>query len=63
MIVCCLVATSLTWHLVLGLANSKGEGGLTLSLFMVGDHIANCNMATQVPVIVALRRCGWSFDW
>jgi len=29
------VATSLTWHLALGLANSKGEGGLTLSLSIV----------------------------
>ena len=26
MIVCRLVATSLTWHLAPGLANSKGEG-------------------------------------
>jgi len=30
-----LVATLLTWHLAPGLANSKGEGGLTLSLSIV----------------------------
>ena len=30
-----LVAMLLTWHLVLGLANSKGEGGLTSSLFIL----------------------------
>jgi len=29
------VATSLTWHLAPGLANSKGEGGLTSSLSIV----------------------------
>jgi len=35
MIVRRLVATLLTWHLAPGLANSKGEGGLTLSLSIV----------------------------
>jgi len=35
MIVHCLVATLLTWHLAPGLANSKGEGGLTSSLSIV----------------------------
>jgi len=29
------VATSLTWHLAPGLANSKGEGGLTSSLSII----------------------------
>jgi len=35
MIVRCPVATLLTWHLAPGLANSKGEGGLTSSLSIV----------------------------
>jgi len=35
MIVHCLVAMSLMWHLAPGLANSKGEGGLTSSLSIV----------------------------
>jgi len=35
MIVRRLVATLLTWHLAPGLANSKGEGGLTSSLSIV----------------------------
>jgi len=35
MIVRHLVATLLMWHLALGLANSKGEGGLTSSLSIV----------------------------
>jgi len=35
MIVCHSVAMSHTWHLVLRLAISKGEGGLTLSLFII----------------------------
>jgi len=42
MIICCLVAMSLTWHLALGLANSKGEGGLTLSLPHV--DVASCSI-------------------
>ena len=55
------VATSLTWHLVLGLANSKGEGGLTLSLFIVwwpccqlwcGDSGSCCCCLTSMwPVV------------
>jgi len=49
MIVCCPVAMSLTWHLAPGLANSKGEGGLTSS----GNHVADCDVATWVPVVVA----------
>jgi len=40
------VAMSLTWHLAPGLANSKGEGGLTSSLSIVWQP----------------RRCGQLFD-
>ena len=57
------VATSLTWHLASGLANSKGEGGLTLSLSIVWRPRRRLRRGNSVPVIVASRRCGRLFDW
>jgi len=55
------VATSLMWHLALGLANSKGEGGLTSLLSIVwrprrrlrcgnsGSH--RCCLVSMRPVV------------
>jgi len=50
-------------HLVLGLANSKGEGGLTLSLFIVWWPCHQLRHGTWVAVVVASHRCGQSFGW
>ena len=50
-------------HLVLGLANSKGEGGLTSSLFIVWWPCRQLQRGTWVAVVVASRRRGRSFGW
>ena len=50
-------------HLVLGLANSKGEGALTSLLFIIWWPCRRLRHGTWVAVVVASRRCGRSFSW
>jgi len=50
-------------HLVLGLANSKGEGGLTSLLFIVWWPCRRLRRGTWVAIVVASHRCGRSFGW
>jgi len=71
MIIHCPVATSLTWHLAPGLANSKGEGVLTSSLSIVwwphcqlqhgnsGSH-HRCLMSMWLVVRLVMWHCNVS---
>jgi len=41
----------------------RGRGDWPHHCSPFSGHAADCNVATQVPVVVASRWCGWSFNW
>jgi len=66
MIVRCPVAALLTWHLAPGLANSKGEGGLTLLLSIVWwphRQLQHSNSGSRHRCLASMWPVVWLVTW